>query len=199
MKRGSLFSFAYAVVAVAIQMSCSPATLAKQPSVVILAPDEGEQLTRRWGYPMTIKVSPATSGSKDFSIGTEDIPPGHAIPPHRHPDMEEVVVVMSGVVEARIGEQVRKVSTGGLVFAPSNTWMNIANKTNSTATVMWIFPKPGFEEYVRATSVPAGQSVIPITPAELKAIRSKYNHCIELQAPSGAAYPTSASNTIILH
>ncbi|WP_199154469.1 cupin domain-containing protein [Chromobacterium sp. ASV23] len=172
---------------------------AMEPTIAILAPDEGEQLTRRWGYPMTIKVSPATTGSKNFSIGTEDIAPGNAIPPHRHHHSEEVVIVQSGVVEARIGDQTRKVPAGSIIYAPANTWMNIANKSNSTATVIWIFPQPGFEDYVRATSVPAGQPVTPLKPTELAEIRSKYQDHIELQAPSGSSYPTSAGNQIVLH
>ncbi|WP_340613344.1 cupin domain-containing protein [Xenorhabdus thailandensis] len=78
---------------------------AKEPTATIITAEEGEQLTRRWGYPLTIKVDPITTGAKNFSVGTEDIPPGKAIPRHRHTHSEELIIVQSGSVIAHIGNE----------------------------------------------------------------------------------------------
>jgi len=166
---------------------------AAEPRVVILQADEGEHLTRRWGYPLTIKVDPLTAGATQFSIGTEDIAPGKAIPVHRHMHAEEVVIVQSGTVLARVGEQAVKVEAGGMAFAPANTWMSFENIGSTPARVIWVFPKPGFEEYVRATSVPAGQPAVPFTAAELSVIRERYKDHIDLAQPTTAAYQTEVT------
>lgn len=166
---------------------------ADAPRVTILQADEGEHLTRRWGYPLTIKVDPLTAGATSFSIGTEDIAPGKAIPAHRHMHAEEVVIVQSGTVLAKVGEQTVKVEAGGMAFAPADTWMSYENIGTTTARVIWIFPKPGFEEYVRATSVPAGQPVVPLTAPELAAIRERYKEHIDLAQPATAVYQTEVT------
>jgi quercetin dioxygenase-like cupin family protein len=155
----------------------------------IIGPDEGEHLMRRWGYPLTIKIDPVTAGTKDFVVGTEDLAPGADIPWHRHHHMEEIVIVQSGDVVARIGDQQRRVGPGAMAFGPPNTWMCFENVGTEVARVMWIFSRPGFEDYVRATSVPLGQPVIPFTPAELDQIRQKYINDIELRAQPGTSYP----------
>ncbi|AVS76949.1 cupin domain-containing protein [Paracidovorax avenae] len=165
---------------------------AREPIPLLLQANEGEQLTRRWGYPMTIKVDPVTAGARDFSAGTEDIAPGKKIPLHRHPHMEELVIVQSGTLLAHVGDQHRVVGPGGMAYAPAGTWMGFENTGNTTATVIWIFPRPGFEEYVRATSVPAGAAVTPLAGDELAAIRQRYRGHIELGGGDLAAYPTEA-------
>lgn len=163
------------------------------PRVTILQDDQGEHLTRRWGYPLTIKVDPLTAGATSFSIGTEDIAPGKAIPAHRHMHAEEVVIVQSGTVLARVGEQTVKVEAGGMAFAPADTWMSYENIGPTTARVIWIFSKPGFEEYVRATSVPAGQPVVPLSAQELSAIRERYKQHIDLAQPVTSVYQTEVT------
>jgi hypothetical protein len=40
--------------------------------------------------------------------------------------------------------------------------------------ILFVFSAVGFEEYLRATSVPEGQEVKPFTPDELRKIRQKY-------------------------
>ena len=166
--------------------------LAKDPTPALLHPHEGEQLTRRWGYPATIKADPVTTGAKQFSAGTEDIPPGKAIPRHRHTHFEELVIVQSGTLEAHVGDQRRTMGPGSIAFAPPNTWMGFENVGNTTATIIWIFPTPGFEEYLRATSVPARSPVTPLTADEIKVIREKHKDHIQLEQGDISAYPTDA-------
>jgi len=163
---------------------------AQTPAGTILGPGDGEHLTRRWGYPLTIKIDPVTAGSKDFVAGTEDLAPGTEIPMHRHHHMEEIVIIQSGDdVVARIGDQQRHVGPGAMAFGPPNTWMCFQNVGTSVARVTWIFSRPGFETYVRATSVPAGQPVVALTATEMDKIRQEYIGEIELAARAGTTYP----------
>ncbi|MCC8364974.1 cupin domain-containing protein [Xenorhabdus sp. PB61.4] len=175
-------------------MSSYPNNNIKEQTPAILSVEEGEQLTRRWGYPLTIKVDPVTTGAKRFSVGTEDIPPGKVIPRHRHTHSEELIIVQSGSVIAHIGNERRALSAGGMAYAPENTWMGFENRGNTTATIIWIFTTPGFEEYVRATSVPSGDPVIPLSASELVEIRKKYKSYIELEGGNFDSYPTDVKN-----
>jgi len=170
------------------QILVASAAAQTSPGAVI-GPNEGEHLTRRWGFPLTIKIDPITVGSKDFVAGTEDIPPEKAIPWHRHHHMEEIVIVQSGDVVARIGNQQREVGAGAIAFGPPNTWMCFENVGKDVARVLWIFSRPGFEVYVRATSVPSGEPVVPPSSEEMDQIRKKYFDEIELGAGSGTSYP----------
>ncbi|WP_446471066.1 hypothetical protein [Xenorhabdus stockiae] len=45
-------------------MSSYPNNNIKEQTPAILSVEEGEQLIRRWGYPLTIKVDPVTTGAK---------------------------------------------------------------------------------------------------------------------------------------
>ncbi|MBP2195119.1 cupin domain-containing protein [Pantoea cypripedii] len=167
----------------------------KKPTPKILTPNEGEQLTRRWGYPLTIKIDPVTTGTPTFSIGTEDISPGKQIPPHWHPTSEEVVIVLSGTLYGFLDGKYAELGPGSMVYAPINTVMGFENRTNEIATIVWIFSKPGFEQYVRATSVPAGQEVVPMTKEELDAVRVKYKDYIELDGGDLLQYPENIAST----
>ncbi|ORM94959.1 hypothetical protein HA50_17050 [Pantoea cypripedii] len=82
-----------------------------------------------------------------------------------------------------------------MVYAPINTVMGFENRTNEIATIVWIFSKPGFEQYVRATSVPAGQEVVPMTKEELDAVRVKYKDYIELDGGDLLQYPENIAST----
>jgi hypothetical protein len=68
-----------------------------QSTGLILLADEGERMVRRWGLPMTIKVDPRNGGSQHLVVGTEGLPPGKAIPVHKHPHADEVVLLLQGV------------------------------------------------------------------------------------------------------
>ncbi|MCM2448471.1 cupin domain-containing protein [Rahnella sp. CG8] len=131
-----------------------------------------------------------TTGAKHFSMGTEIIMPGKEIPLHRHMHSEEVVVVQQGSVEAILNDKHQVIGQGGMAYAPPDTWMSFKNIFEIPATVLWIFSTPGFEEYVRETSVKKGEAVIPFTPDELTHVRKRYLQLIELSAPFDVNYPS---------
>ena len=66
---------------------------------LILADGEGERRVHRpppgglsnLAAPFIIKVARRNGGAPEFVLCTEDIPPGQAIPPHHHPDADEIL------------------------------------------------------------------------------------------------------------
>ena len=142
---------------------------------LILAAGEGERLIRRqYGFPLIIKVDPANGGSKHMVVGTEEIPAGKSIPVHKHSHADEFIVLQEGTATVTLGARRQTATAGAMVFIPENEWVGLDNVGPGTMKILFVFSALGFEEYLRATSVPEGREVKPFTPDELKEIRQKY-------------------------
>jgi quercetin dioxygenase-like cupin family protein len=142
---------------------------------LILAAGEGERLIRRqYGFPLIIKVDPANGGSKHMVVGTEEIPAGKSIPVHKHSHADEFVVLQEGTATVTLGARRQTVNAGAMIFIPENEWVGLENVGQGTMKILFVFSAVGFEEYLRATSVPEGKEVKPFSPDELREIRQKY-------------------------
>ena len=112
---------------------------------------------------------------------TEVVAPGKSIPVHKHRHADEVVVLLQGTGVAIVGETRRPIEAGSMLFAPKGAWMGFENTGSEDARVMGIFSRLGYEEYLRATSVPEGQPVTPLSPDELAAVRKRFADHITFQ------------------
>ena len=54
------------------------------------------------------------------------------------------------------------------------TRMTLSNTGKHSLVIVALFDHPGFEDLLRETSVPEGQPVVPLTSAELSAIRARH-------------------------
>lgn len=148
---------------------------------LILAVDQGERLTRRTlgGAPLIIKVDRKTAGAPQFVMAYEALPPGATIPPHRHPGADEIIFIHSGTGLAELGDKSSAVTAGSTIYIPRLTRITLRNTGKEPLVIVALFDQPGFEELLRETSVPEGQPVVPLTSAELSAIRAHHqNHVI---------------------
>jgi uncharacterized cupin superfamily protein len=96
----------------------------------------------------------------------EEVPPGAAIPKHRHLVQDEIVLIHSGNAHVWLGDQERDLHAGGLVFIPANTWVHLKNTGAEPVSLTFIFSAPGFEDTMRCNSVPAGEPPTTITPEQ---------------------------------
>jgi mannose-6-phosphate isomerase-like protein (cupin superfamily) len=152
-----------------------------EPVPLILAADQGERLVRRTlgGAPLIIKVDRKTAGAPQFVMAYEAMPPGTAIPPHRHPGADEIIFVHSGTGVAELGDKSAAVAAGSTIYIPRLTRITLRNTGKEPLVIVALFDRPGFEDYLRETSVPEGQPVVPLTSAEMSAIRAHHqNHVI---------------------
>jgi quercetin dioxygenase-like cupin family protein len=124
--------------------------------------------------PFIIKVDRQNGGAPDFVMGSEDIPPGQAIAPHRHLLADELIFVHRGSGEVQLGDETMRVEEGGTVYIPRDVRITMRNTGTTPMSIAFIFSRPGFEEYLRDTSVPEGQAVLPLTDAERTAIRRRH-------------------------
>jgi len=142
----------------------------------IVAADEGEHRVRRIAGigRFTIKVDPVTVHSADLVLMTEVIAPGDRIPPHIHPSEDEIIFVHAGRGAVELGDRRDTISTGATVYIPRSTRIAVRNSGNAPLEIVAIFSHPGFEQYLRDTSAPEGQTILPLTAAELASLRQKH-------------------------
>ena len=158
---------------------------ATSPTPLILEKDEGEKRTvRGWpGHPdpgetLNLKVDRKNGGSSHLVFFTADLPPGNSIDTHRHAHADEILYLESGTARVQLGDLVKEVHGGSTVFIPSGTWISVSNIGKENIGLVCIFSAPGFEEWIRDTSVREGEKKVPISQAEEDALEKKYSHVV---------------------
>ena len=134
------------------------------PKPLVLQENEGEARTRRPRESVSspaseflLKIGPKTSGSKHLLLFTEEIPPGAAIPKHKHHGEEEILLVETGTAHVWLGDKEYDAHPGALVFIPAETWIRLKNTGKENIHLVSVWNEPAFEEMLRCGSVPKGQ------------------------------------------
>ncbi len=172
-----------------LSTSYGQAPVRQSPKPLLLEKNEGELRARRPrpqpspASQFMLKVDPKTNGSQHFVVGTEQIAPGASIPVHKHPMEDEIVLIHSGTAHVLLGDKERDLHAGGLVFIPSNTWVGLKNTSREPLEVTFIFSAPGFEEFQRCISVPAGEVAAPMTEEDLKRCEAPGHMIYKNQSP----------------
>jgi len=193
--------FALILVTLSLIGGCSRSAARSRPASAIepatdarpfiLADSEGERRIHRpppgtlsnLAAPFIIKVDHRNGGAPEFVLFTEDIPPGQAIPPHRHPDADEILLIHAGTGVARLAGRETMVGTGAVIYMPRNTSVRLRNTGSEPLRIVAIFSKPGYEEYMRDISVLEGHAALPLSVAELSAIRERHRAHVEYEQP----------------
>jgi oxalate decarboxylase/phosphoglucose isomerase-like protein (cupin superfamily) len=121
-----------------------------------------------------IKVDRLNGGSPDLMMGYEELPPGQTIQAHRHPAMDEIIFVHSGAGAAELGDRTATVGPGTTIFIPQATRVMLRNTGTEPLAIAYFFSAPGYEQYLRETSVAEGQSAPPLPVTELAEIRERH-------------------------
>src|SRR5262245_36936842 len=152
----------------------SDSTAVRTP--LILAKEEGERRIRRvmGGALAIIKVDRRNGGSTGLVMGYEEIPPGQAIQAHRHPAMDEIIFVHRGTGAAELADRTATVGPGATIYIPQATRVMLRNTGTDPLAIAYFFPQPGYEEYLRDTSVREGQSAPVLSGPELAQIRERH-------------------------
>ena len=59
-----------------------------------------------------------TSGITQCSLAEEVLPPGRAVTPHHHRELEEVYYILSGSGRMTVGEESSEVAAGDAIYVP---------------------------------------------------------------------------------
>jgi quercetin dioxygenase-like cupin family protein len=158
------------------------------PTPLVLALEQGERRVRRGqstglSTPFILKVDAQNGGSQDLVMGYEDIAPGQSIAGHRHLLADEIIFVHAGAGVVDLGGARTAFETGATIYIPKNVPVSLRNTGSTPLSIAFIFSKPGFEDYMRATSVPEGAPVTPLSTAERAAIRERHEWHTVYEAP----------------
>ena len=160
---------------------------------LMLEKNEGEHRVRRpreTPIPtseFTIKIDRKNGGSQKMWMGTEEIPPGGVIGRHKHLGQDEILLIQTGSAHVWLGAEERDVHAGAIVFIPSDTWVSLKNTGNENINLAFVFSDPGYEEFMRCTSVPAGDSSSAmVSRDELRECQHKGHVMYEGFAPAAA-------------
>ncbi|MEO6864391.1 MAG: cupin domain-containing protein [Gemmatimonadaceae bacterium] len=149
---------------------------------LLLRDGEGERRVHRpppgalsnLAAPFVIKVDRRNGGAPEFVMFSEDIAPGQAIPPHRHPNADEILFVYGGTGYAVVGGRADTVRAGATIYMPRSTSVRLRNTGTEPLRIIAVFSRPGYEAYMRDISVPEGAPAPPLTVEELTAIRARH-------------------------
>ena len=134
-----------------------------------LEPMIGDPDDHRPGTVWALIVDPGdASGRVDqLAVLVEEIGAGDRIPVHRHPIDEVVFVVGDGAV-ATLGESIRSIRSGTIMFVPAGVAHGISNPTAIALPIRAVFPgtKVGIE-YLERNPAPGTEADDPAPPVVL--------------------------------
>ncbi|HVH30092.1 MAG TPA: cupin domain-containing protein [bacterium] len=111
---------------------------------VVRRPD-GERRYLADGRFILLKVGPVTTGANYLFMGSEDLPPGTAIPSHEHEVDEEILIVHRGRVRVVFDRDSSEATAGDAVFLPPRTRVSVRTLGPDTASIFFVFPRASVE------------------------------------------------------
>ena len=96
------------------------------------------------------------------------VAPGKGVPRHTHTREDEALFVLSGELEATVGDEIFTLRAGETLIAPRNIPHELRNSSNGSNHYLIMFSPAGFEEFLKATSVPAPDNAV--APSEPPAV-----------------------------
>ena len=102
------------------------------------------------------------------------VSPGLGVPRHTHTREDEAPLVLSGELEAMVGDETFTLRAGETLIAPRNIPHQLRNSGNVANHYLILFSPAGFEELLKATSVPAPADAIAPTEPPAIAVRNVF-------------------------
>jgi quercetin dioxygenase-like cupin family protein len=130
-----------------------------------------------------LKVDRHNGGSSHLVFGTEDLPPGAGIDRHRHPGADEIILLQNGRARVSLGDRTREVHGGATVFVPANTWISVTNIGTEAISCVFVFSALGFDDFMRAESVPEGHKITLLSKAEDARIMKEHANAVIYAEP----------------
>lgn len=111
----------------------------------------------------------AATGNKSSSVVYFEIEPGHYLGTHTD-SAEEIVLILAGTVEARLGDEWGQLSVGQAGVIPAMVPHGIHNVGDETARCVGFFSAAVVESTFDQSMIPFGQQVVG-TPPMADAVR----------------------------
>jgi mannose-6-phosphate isomerase-like protein (cupin superfamily) len=138
----------------------------KQPSAVVVGPDEGQSLWQplpSCGF-VTMKLTPQNSPYDDFSAGIQVLPPGCHVREHGHQQNHELVFIYEGTGTVTIEGETTALAPGSTVLFGRYARHRIDNTGAIDMKLFWVFSPPGLEDWFNVIGKPRSPGE-PMPPA----------------------------------
>ena len=112
------------------------------------------------------------------------VAPGKAVPRHTHTREDEALFVLSGELETHVGDEIFTLRANETLIARRNIPHQLRNSGTVPNHYLIMFSPAGFEEFLKATSVPAPDNAV--APNEPPAIAVQ--NVFELAAEYGIQF-----------
>jgi mannose-6-phosphate isomerase-like protein (cupin superfamily) len=86
--------------------------------MIIINRDRSRIINSRHGSEIRPLIDRTTSRITQCSLAEEVLPPGHAVTPHHHNQLEEIYYILSGHGWMTVGDEKREVGAGDAVYVP---------------------------------------------------------------------------------
>ena len=152
-----------------------------------LAVDEGEACD----FLSTLSIVKASGSATGTALGVVEmrLPAGFSPPPHIHHNEDEVLYLLSGRIEAQIGEQTIPAEQGAFLWLPRNVRHGFVVSADGPCTILTITTPAGFDGFVAEVGTPTTTLEMP-APREPRIPR-----LIEISARYGIEYPPPPDQT----
>jgi len=107
------------------------------------------------------------------------VAPGKGVPRHTHTLEDEALFVLSGELEANVGDEIFTLKAGETLIAPRNIPHQLRNSGNVPNHYLIMFSPAGFEEFLKATSVPAPDNALAPTEPPTIAVQNVFELAAE--------------------
>jgi quercetin dioxygenase-like cupin family protein len=87
-------------------------------------------------------VGPDTGGCQNMVLGVVTFPPGSDPGPHRHEREEEIIYVIAGTGETRVGDQTLPLEPGIAVFTEPGVEHGVRNTGTEPLVLVSVFSPP---------------------------------------------------------
>jgi len=102
------------------------------------------------------------------------VAPGKGVPRHTHTREDEALFVLSGELEATVGNEIFTLRAGETLIAPRNIPPQLRNSGNVANHYLIMFSPAGFEEFLKTTSVPAPDNAVSPTEPPRIAVQNVF-------------------------
>jgi mannose-6-phosphate isomerase-like protein (cupin superfamily) len=131
---------------------------------------------RRGGW---LCLSGADTGAA-YCLLEASLAPGEEVPRHVHTREDETYYVLSGELEAAVGGKVFVLRAGDCLIAPRDIPHRLRNPGTVENHYVLMFSPPGFDEFLRVTSVPGPHNAavpaehIPVAVRNVREVAADY-------------------------
>jgi quercetin dioxygenase-like cupin family protein len=108
-----------------------------EPSLRFVTSGEMEVETLPWG-PHEWLCRPGLTGAEELLLVRVRMPPGKAHAFHRHPEMEEIIYVISGTAEQWVAHESRRLHAGDMAHIPRDVVHGTYNAGDDTLVFLAI-------------------------------------------------------------